>query len=228
MPRLLRPPSLETFRRKRPITLSPAQRTEILASMRDLSPREPDRFAAIEHVLNQYPSVQYLYAISKPAHERDAAIGILRMLRRGRMPKGFDWWLRASLKLCGCKFGADGQPIDIESLRAAATRLRDDAARYASPRRPPMAARDQNLIPDVCEIFARWVGEKFLFPADRDDEYIDALERFVAVVLKAGNIPCPRVRDTSGGEQNQGKLRRLLKTMAKKRGRNLTRQAADS
>jgi len=227
MPRVLRPPPFKAFRRRKRLRLSKEQREQILATIiaRDGNPEI--RMAAIEQVVNQSPAAFYMFDTDKPAYARDGAKAILRRLRRGKIPTDIDWRLQGSLKLCGCEFDSTGQPTRRASLKVAAERVRTEAARWPSPRRPTMRARDNYLIPELCHLFARWEGEKSPYPVGRDFEYFDRLERFIAIVLKAARIPCPVVRDTRlNGEQSQGRLRRHLKRLAKRYFRNVSRQDA--
>lgn len=69
------------------------------------------------------------------------------------------------------------------------------------------AARDQILIPALCQVFNGY-HRGDCTPA----ELLDRKEEFVALAFGYAGIPSPTVKDTSSrGEEHQGRLRRLIK-----------------
>lgn len=204
--------------------LTPEQRHKLAeiaeCELEDANPA----FDRLESVLSDYPLYQETFESPKPNEVRD-----LIAPKRGR---GLQSKLRDLTESLGkvswqvaAEFKAQGIDFDLTDFRARAEQLEQACdgvvAAWADrkiARRAPQRVRDVHTIPAIADLFdALYYGEDGRRP--RNWFYLDAQCEFVSLALKAAGIPSPDAGNTNLSEAGQGRLRRLLKEYAHKRGR---------
>ena len=183
-----------------------AETVEKLAEL-DLVAAEP-LLQRAEVALDEHDFAAYMFDGHKPVHTRHAVQplttdvdALLKSLSR------VDWRSAEMLR----DFGADVSKLrhELEALQRAAPAVLTNIEGMPSPRRETFTARNNVTIPELGKIFKRFAHCDS--ESETESEFLDRMENFVASALNAAEIPCPAVRDTSLGEHNQGRLRKMLK-----------------
>ena len=130
--------------------------------------------------------------------------------------KGVPWQLIADYK--AFKFDLKEFREQIDRFISASNSLVEHHADEPTPRRPPQRVRDNITIPEIADLFDRFTGHA-PDPDHKDWEHLDRKCEFVMAALESANIPCPRAGDTARGEENQGRLRRILKARDRRKQR---------
>ena len=130
------------------------------------------------------------------------------------------WQVSADYEAAGFVLGAFQS--ELQRFVGVSDAVLASYAGKKTARRPPQNVRDRHTIPPIADLFDHmWrLGDD----GERDLEYLDNLCAFVSLALECAGIPCPDPGDTRHGEENQGRLRRLLKAHLGKRRTSTPRQ----
>lgn len=175
----------------------------------------------LEAILNDHRFITGVFDHPKPNEVRDLiaprkSAGLKKKAEAlAEALRTIPWQLSADFRAGG--FDVQGFQDQLERFVPAADAVLALYDGETTARRPAQQVRDRHTIPEIAELFDRMCGRGV--DAERDWEHLDNLCSFVTFALERAGIPCPDAGDTKLGEQNQGRLRRLLKTRGRAQGR---------